>query len=71
MAAVYDYPNGWFVIYDRQRIEAYTPDGVRNRWLVKHMESGATRAYGSKDMAKHEAMRAARSMNPSEKWWKD
>ncbi|CAN7313317.1 hypothetical protein LJR251_001631 [Rhizobium rhizogenes] len=71
VAASNEYPNGWLVVFDRREIEPYSHDRIVNRWLVKHMESGETKAYPTKDAATFEAYRCARSVQSHDWWWND
>lgn len=71
VASSNEYPNGWMVVFDRSKIEPYSEDRIRNRWLVQHMESGKTKAYPTKDGACFEAYRISRSVRSEDAFWSD
>lgn len=60
---------GWLVIINRTKAGDYSGDARKNPWLVKHMESGKTKAYRTKDEANSAAHRSAVSIVPSYLWW--
>lgn len=72
VASSNEYPNGWLVVFDRSKTgEPFSTDRIDNRWLVKHMESGKTKVYPTKDTASFEAYRCSRSVQSHDWWWKE
>lgn len=69
VAASNEYPNGWLVVFDRSKIEPSSAERDHNRWLVKHMETGRTKVYPTKDKASFEAYRDSRSVHSHDWWW--
>jgi hypothetical protein len=71
ISAVNAYPGGWLVVYDRREIEELADDRERLRWLVKHIASGKTRSYRTKDEATLRAQKSAKSVMPHDQWWNE
>jgi hypothetical protein len=59
------------VVFDRDKIEAYSPNRARNRWRVRHMLTGKFRDYPTKLAAEIDASDCANSAMPHRQWWRD
>lgn len=65
-----DYPNDWFVVFDRQKLgEQWYLEPDQHRWLVKKMPDGNRKTSPTLDAAKQLAIISARAIHDYERWW--
>jgi len=59
----------WLVVLDRYKVERYSPERSKLRWVVRHSPSGKERGYPTKDMARISARHDADSVHSFDRWW--